>query len=66
MRNPSSLWLITPLRDLSTTNDALTIRCLLAAVALSKGVRKLGIILSHLDDSEYDELIETYSGKGYR
>jgi len=53
------------LRDLASTNDALTIRCLLAAVALSKGIRKLGAILSHLDDSEYDELTETYFGKEF-
>lgn len=54
------------LRDLATTNDALTLRCLLSAVALSKGSRKLGVILSHFDDSEYDELIETYLGKEFQ
>ncbi len=54
------------LRDLAMTNDSLTIRCLLAAAALSKGVRKVGIILSALDESEYDELIETYFGKEFQ
>lgn len=53
------------LRNLAKSDDELTVRCLLGAVALSKNVRKVGIILSYLDDSEYDELIESYYGSDF-
>ncbi len=39
-------------------HDPLTIRSILGAVALAKGTRKLGALLSTLDETEIDELLE--------
>jgi hypothetical protein len=50
------------LRDLAGTSDLLVLQSILAFVALAKGALKLGSLLSHLDDSEIDELLEERVG----
>jgi len=44
--------------DLKQTDDPLTIRSILGALALAKGAVKLGVLISYLDESEIDELLE--------
>jgi hypothetical protein len=47
-------------RDFSNASDALTQRAILGAVALSKGLLKCGALLSTFDESEMQEILETY------
>ncbi|MFB9242100.1 hypothetical protein [Massilia antarctica] len=46
--------------DLSSSTDSLTIRAILAVLALAKGEVKLGALLSGLDTSELDEWLEEH------
>ena len=46
------------LHDLPQVADPITVRTLLAALALCKGQAKLGALLAGLDDSELDELVD--------
>jgi hypothetical protein len=48
------------LGDLHDTDDRITIRSILGAVALAKGDLKLGALVSRSDDSEIDEVLERY------
>jgi len=46
------------LADLAATQDPLLVRSALAVIALAKGETKLGALLSSLDASEIDELVD--------
>jgi hypothetical protein len=48
------------IRDLKRSDDPISTRCILGALAISRGDRRLGAILSCLDESEYDELLDKY------
>ena len=47
--------------DIVRATDAEIVRALLGAIAIGKGNLKLGALISHLDSSELDEILETYS-----
>jgi hypothetical protein len=44
--------------ELNQEDDPLTIRCILGALALAKGAVKLGALISYLDESEIDVILE--------
>lgn len=44
--------------DLNQGDDPLTIRCILGALALAKGAIKLGALITTLDGSEINEILE--------
>jgi hypothetical protein len=46
------------LHDLAAASDPFTVHSALSIVALARGERKLGALLSHFDSSEVDELAE--------
>lgn len=48
------------LSDLQQAKDKVTVRSILAAIALVKGDVKLGALIGHSDDSEIDEVLEQY------
>ncbi len=45
-------------RDLESTRDSLTTQAIFSVLALAKGDLKLGALLSNLDGSELDELLD--------
>ena len=49
------------LRDYAKTNDVLTARSILVVLALCKGLREIGTIVSHFDESEIQEIFEKYT-----
>jgi hypothetical protein len=48
------------LDDLKKTKDELTIRAILGAIAISKGLSKLGAFITTFDDSELEEYLEEH------
>jgi hypothetical protein len=46
------------LRDYAKADDPLTVRVILGVLALSKGLREIGAILSHFDETEIKEIFE--------
>jgi hypothetical protein len=56
--------LVTGLEQLCIETDELTIRAILAMVALAKGLSRLGRLLSDFDSSEIDALYNERYGSG--
>lgn len=50
------------LDDLRKTTDELTVRAILGAIALKKGLRKLGAFITTMDQSELEEYVEEHLG----
>ena len=50
------------LRDYAKTSDSLTARAILGVLALCKGLRESGTILSHFDESEIKSIFDDYMG----
>lgn len=50
------------LEDLRTTRDPYVVQTGLAVVALAKGLTKLGFLISGLDESELDEILQRELG----
>jgi hypothetical protein len=48
------------LYDLRRVQDRPTIQSILGSIALAKGDLKLGALIAHSDESEIDEMLETY------
>ena len=48
------------LRDVAETTDPDTIQALLGAIAIAKRSFRLGALISHLDTSELNEIVEKY------
>lgn len=48
------------LRDYAKANDPLAARSILGVLALSKGFRHIGTVVSQFDDSEVKEIFEAY------
>lgn len=50
------------LRDYGKTEDPLTARVILGVLALGKGLREIGIIVSQFDESEIKEIFDSHIG----
>lgn len=50
------------LRDYAKANDPLTARAILGVLALCKGLREIGTIVSHFDESEIKEIFDNHMG----
>jgi hypothetical protein len=59
----SSAWrelLELAVEDLKNTHDFLMVQSIMGAIALAKGHVKLGAMISHLDESELDDILDRY------
>jgi hypothetical protein len=48
------------LEDLGETKDELNVRAILGAVALAKGLNKLGAFITTIDESELEEYLDEH------
>lgn len=51
------------LRDYAKATDPLTVRAILGVLALCKGLREIGTLVSHFDESEIRELFDQHMGE---
>ena len=49
-------------RDYAKASDALTARAILGVLALCKGFREIGMIVSHFDEAEIKEVFDSHMG----
>jgi hypothetical protein len=54
--------MVVALRDYAKTTDALAARAILGVLALCKGLREIGMIVSHFDESEIKEIFDNQMG----
>lgn len=55
--------IVVGLRDYAKANDALTVRAILGVLALGKGLKEIGTLVSSFDESEIKEVIDEYLGR---